>query len=122
MVEVAEAPLVATRDKAAQRPLAAAERLATEVLTVQFEEIEGVEHWPLAPEQQRVEVAGAIRPKAHDLAVEHGVAGPHGVGEFPFEIGPLLENVAAAGHEAALVPVHDGQGPEAVVLQLEHPV
>lgn len=75
VIEVPEARLEA-RDQPAERPLAREERLPAQVLAVEREEIEGVEVWPLATEQERVEVAGAVRPKADDLAVEDGSFGP----------------------------------------------
>jgi hypothetical protein len=54
----------------AQPSLPLDERPVAQVLAVRYEQIEGVEVRPLAPEQQAFEVAAASSVEADDLSVK----------------------------------------------------
>src|SRR5262249_36216930 len=63
-----------------------------------------------------------VRPKHHDLAVEHRMTCLYGMGELLRELRELLEHVPAARDERAVMAFDRGERAEAVVLELEEPV
>ena len=65
-----------------------------------------------------MEVGSPISIEAHDLSIKSGLTA-YGVGEFDFEIPPLLERVAGARDESAVMAVNVRECAERIELQLE---
>src|SRR5262249_29588094 len=110
MVDVPK-PRGEPRYESLQAPLALEERPITEVLAVDFEQVEGAEIRPVAAtKQEPVEVAAAIRLEARDLAVQDRPHRFHAVRDLLTEHVPLREDVATPRHQPALVPIDPGHG------------
>src|SRR5262249_36391609 len=108
MVDVPK-PRGEPRYESLQAPLALEERPITEVLAVDFEQVEGAEIRPVAAtKQEPVEVAAAIRLEARDLAVQDRPHRFHAVRDLLTEHVPLREDVATPRHQPALVPIDPG--------------
>jgi len=115
-------PTLNRRHDATQPAFPLCERPRRQILTVHRQQIEREEVRPVAPEQQVVEVAATVRVEADDLAVEHGIGRADGVRDLGLEDAVLGEDVAAARHQAAMMPVDVCERPEPVVLQFEQAV
>lgn len=68
---------------------------------VDAEHIEGVEVWPLPPEQELLEVWAPVRLQAANLAIQHCRMRPDAVGDLLGQLWPLLKRVAVARDELA---------------------
>ena len=69
-----------------------------------------------------MEQRAAIGRQADDLAVEHARLGAHRVRDLLAQHRKLFVDVAAAGHERAVVALDVGERAEPVVFQLEQPI
>jgi len=106
----------------AQSPLTLNEQPVANILAINRQQVEGVEAGPVSPEQQRLEVAPASPIEAHDLAIDDCVVRFDRVCKFLTELRPMLERVAVARAQLAMVARNVRQRPESVVLDLEEPI
>lgn len=84
-------------------------------------QIERLEVWPLAAEQQVLEIGAAAPIEADNLAIDHGVLRLDWVRTFLAQVRPLLE-CARYATQLAVMPIDVRQSARPVVLQLEAPV
>ena len=92
-----------------------------DVLSAHRQHTERDEERPLSPEQQVLEVARAVRVQGADFSIEDRGMRPHRVGNLLRELRPG-ETCGRCRDEGAVMPLHMGQGPEAVHLGLKDPV
>jgi hypothetical protein len=104
------------RHQPAQDPLPLEERPILHVVALDRQHVERVEGRPGAAEEQRIEVAAAIRVETHELAIEHCIMRANAVGDFSRELIPARQDVPAARDEPALMPFDDRERAEAIVL------
>ena len=91
-------------------------------LTINCEQIERLEVWPLAAEQQVLEIAAAAPIEADDLAIDYGVLRLDWVRTIFTQLRPLLEGVAVTRPQLGVMPIDVRQSAKPVVLHIEEPV
>jgi hypothetical protein len=115
-------PALHVRHDALQASLPFEEWELAEIAAIEFGEIERTVEGPLAAEQELMEVAPSVVIETTHLAIENRRVAPHGVGEFNFEVGEVLERGASARDESAVMSLNVRQRPKPIELQLVEPI
>jgi hypothetical protein len=104
------------RDQAAQPAFALHERQLAEILAIQPQDVEGVEVWFAPAVKQLAENRAAVRPYAHELAIQDRVFHLQALGDGRAQRLEGFVGVLLAADQTALTSIHVRQRAEPVQL------